>query len=333
MKNSVCVVMGLISLSSMAMAQDEAEVFDWKLKPPVGLSGRYTTFMHMKIAQNLPAMPTTKNRPKTFAQRMDIETKQTSIIDYETISRDLTGGTVSRLTYRTITQESTVKINGKAMPIPDTPQMKSLKNLYDGVQIDIKQGPDGRVWNVQGLDKMRQRLSRLFPKNDAASQAMMKSFFDSIFSEKTLRQSWDIAGKYPEKSVRVGESWKYQIPFEMAAMKLNLHGTRQLVALDGNLATVSERSNLDLVSDGLLPKLPNMPEMPKIEMSGGGIMSGKTIVNRETGMEIEAFGTMRMASKIKTVGKGRTDTMETPQWFLMQTHRVFKANPEIESIE
>ena len=332
MKNIVCGVLGLVSLSGVAMAQDEAEVFDWKLQPPVGLSGRYTTFMHLKIAQNLPAMPATKNRPKTFAQRMDIETKQTSIIDYQTISRDLTGGTVSRLTYRTITQESTVKIGGKAMPIPDTPQMKSLKNLYDGVQIDIKQGPDGRVWNVQGLDKMRQRLSRLFPQHDAASQAMMKSFFDSIFSEKTLRQSWDSAGKYPKKSLRVGESWNYQIPLEMASMKMNLHGTRHLVALDGNFATISERSNLDLASDGLLPKLPNMPAMPKIEMSGGGIMSGKTIVNRETGMEIESFGTMRMVTKIKTVEKSGATT-EVPQWFLMQSHRVFKANPEIESIE
>lgn len=320
MKIIVCGVLILLALSSAAMAQDEAEVFDWKLKPTLGLSGRYTLFSQTKSAQNLPARPATKTRAQSLAQKREIETQQTMTIDYETISRDLQGGTVSRFTYRTIQKSATLKINGQLVALPNALPEKALQDIFAGLQFDIKHGPDGRVWNVQGVEKMRLRIESALARQAPNVQAQMKLFFEEIFSDESLRRSWGSGALQAPTPLRVGESWEYQLPAIFSMAQLERQGTRQLVALKGNFATISDEAQLTSKID--------------VPGAGAGTLSGTSIINRTTGMEAENFLTQRWMTRTKTklVANGRTFTVELPQWFLVQSHMVFRPN-EIESIE
>ena len=320
MKMIVCGVLGLLACANAALAQDEAEVFEWKLKPTLGLSGRYTLFTRMKFSQNLPALPATKTRAQTAAERREIDSQQTMTIDYETISRDLQGGTVERFTYRTIKKSANLKINGQTVAMSNNLPEKALQNIFAGLQFDIKRGPDGRVWNVQGVEKMRLRIESALARQSPQVRAPLQQFFAEIFSEENLRRTWDSGALHAPTPLRVGESWEYQLPAALSVLNLERHGARQLVALKGDFATISDRGSLTAKFD--------------TSMTGGGTLSGTSIINRTTGMEVENFFTQRWTTRTKTklVADGRTISVELPQWFLVQSHLVFQPN-EIESIE
>ncbi len=300
----------------------DSKFFTYRLQPPIGLRGHYTIFTRLKVTQNLPV--TSAN-----AQRMETQSEQTFLIDYETISRDLRGGTVSRLIYRTLRQTSTTKIDGKFVP-SNAAQAKKWEKLFDGVRIDIKQAPDGRVLNVQGLTALRRRLDRASSTSDPSSKALIKSIYNSIFSEKNLRQTWDNSALYLAKPVRVGDGWNYLAPLEMMGLKIDLHGTRRLIDLDAAHATINDRANLDL-NVLPMPASKSASNASQIVVNGSGTTKSKIIVNRETGMETETFVDLHltMKTKVKTLKNGRMLTTEIPQWLLMQSHRVFEAKPKI----
>ena len=302
------------------------DTFQWKFQPPIGLRGQYTMYTSMKMAQNIPAMPAVAGGKATPAQRFDIETQSTTNIDYEVVSRDTKGGTTSRLTYRAMKTNSTLKMNGKAIAAPDNAaQQQKTQKLFDGLTLQIKQGPDGHVWNIVGLDAMQRRLKSL-AAGDAATAAMMKPFLDSVFSEKTLRQTWDTAANRPKNPISVGDSWNYTLPLASSLMNMELRGTRTLTDLNAERAVISDRANLSLKLDLPLGAPGALPASAQVQSSGGGVMTGNSIVNRATGMEIETHADQRfmMKTKVKMRENGRPLEMEIPQWFLVQTRTIFR---------
>ena len=301
------------------------DTFKWKFQPPIGLRGHYTMYSRFKMAQNSPAMPASEGRLAMAAQRLDIESQTTTEIDYEVVSRDDKGGTTSRLTYRAMKSQSTAKLNGKLLPAPDTAQKQKMDDFLNGVTLQIKQGPDGRVWNIVGLDAMQRRLKSVFG-GDAATAAMMKPFVDSVFNEKTLRQTWDTSANRPKNPITVGDSWNYTLPLNSNAINMELRGTRTLTSLDAGRAIIADRANLSLDLALPLGTTEAMPNPPQVQSNGGGVSTGNSVVNRATGMEIETNATQRfmMKTKVKIVEGGRTLELEIPQWFLVQTRNVFR---------
>lgn len=319
-----------VALSGVALAQDApdpANVFDWQFSPPIGLSGRYTTFTRFKSSQNVPASPATKAGAKSAAQRMETEEWATLTTDYEVISRDLKGNTVSRLTYRGFKQNQTRKIDGKLVPLPDTSRLPKLEKLFGGLQIDIKLAPDGRVLNVLGLDTMQRRFKRALDKQSAADAATMKAQFAEFCDETSLRYVWGDADLRPKTPLRGGEGWQYQQPLDFPLMKLSAHGTRRLTALDGTFATISDRGTVSsALEDATLAQDLNAKDKSdaQVGLSDGGTQARTSVINRKNGMEIDTYFTRRMALVAEA---------KAPQWYSWQSHRVFRANSEIESIE
>ena len=301
------------------------DTFDWKFQPPIGLRGRYTMYTRFKMTQNIPAMPAADGRPPTSAQRFDIDSQNTTEIDYEVVSRDARGGITSRLTYRAIKSSSTQMIDGNPVAMPDTARTQKMDDVFNGLSLQIKQGPDGRVWNIVGLDAMQRRLKSSFG-SDTATAAVMKPFFDSIFSEKTLRQTWDTSANRPRYPITVGDSWNYSLPLDASMMNMEMRGTRTLTALDAERAVIADRANLSLNLDVPLGATGTMQTPPQVQSSGGGVMTGNSVVNRATGMEIETHANQRfmMKTTVKIVEDGHAVALEIPQWFLVQSRSVFR---------
>ena len=304
-----------------------SELFDWKLQPPVGFKSILKTFARVKMAQTVAAPPRLKMPPI----RIEITMLQTILMDYETISRDDRGGTVSRLTYRKIDAVTHTKINGKSAPTGDSASAEKVGNALIGAQIDIKQGPDGHVWSVQGIQALRRRFNRTLAGLDPNVRALMTPIFDAAYSEKMFRQTWDTSATRPAHPVGIGDSWAYQTTDGQLPLGMEMRGTRKLIALDAERATIADDAtivmNHKLVSD---TKITPHPLLPSLSIQGSGTSRGQSIVDRETGLQTEVTAALRWTGKYRSAGNTarKVPALDLVQWIQSESRQILTMPPQ-----
>jgi hypothetical protein len=193
------------SAEPVTPAPTEGEVFEWAWRPPVGTRGRFKIWRRMSGARNLLHR---RGGPPLREERVDVRTVE---VDFETISRDDRDAAVSRLVFRRISTTTSLKRGGKSVPDPREAGLTRAEQAVIGVAIDIKHGPDGTAWNVQGVQgpsHLQERLRAAASRAPAAYRALVLRVMKSRYSDASLQREWSTIVARPPQPVRVGELWR-----------------------------------------------------------------------------------------------------------------------------
>ncbi len=259
-----------------------ADALVWKFAPPVGSKWQLRTFSRIRIQQNIPA------EGSEPAMKTDATMIQSLIADYDVLSRDQFGASTIRITYRTLKSDVAMKLDGKAVPIPDA-QSAHLSKTLDGATYTIKQAPDGVIWGAVGMKAFQRRMLEASGVTDPAEQQQIMELTDSYSSEKALKSLSLMAGKLPPYPVRGGESWTYQASLPAATpIQMDISGKRTLKTLAADSAVIAESARYDGASITLPTRVAGNGPKIVVKMTGmSGNISGTTRIERQSGVPLE----------------------------------------------
>ena len=277
----------------MPQTAPAVDAYRWKFQPPLGSRWTMRTFTRTNVVETIPSI---QGEP---SHKMEIGGFTKLVADYDVINRDSFGASTIRVTYRQLTLDNKITIDGKV--VDATPYKQGAVAGINGASYTIKQAPDGKVWGIDGLDKVQDKILKASTQGDPATRATLAKLTSSLASEdvvrKTINASTDSWPKYP---VRAGESWTYAFnPPSDLPMQINMESHRTLKLLDADIASVDETGNYD--GGSLNIKLP----MGDDEMSGNeqmslkvddlkGSISGYTRVQRSSGIALQTLTNQTM---------------------------------------
>ena len=276
----------------------------WKVQPEIGSRYVLRTFARTEMQMSgLPSAPARAGLPKPPTS-VSIVTRSSSVADYEVLSRDAQNATTVKLTYRSFSSSSSAITPGVSAPPRSASEdagSKALQNSMVGASLTMKIAPDGKIWSVLGLDKLRARLMRSFAGMPGAGAVMqsMGGFFSEDSYKKSLAQS---TGELPPFAIAVGDSWPYKInlPLPMG-MDSSTQGTRTLLSRRDGIATIKESGTFNLTQNSLAPTSASSstaPAMPRTAMNMRGSTEGSTRVDEASGLPMEANAAMTMSGRI-----------------------------------
>lgn len=232
------------------------------------------------------------------SSKTEIAGGNTNELNYAVLWNNPDGTTQIRLTYGASKSDSTIKVNGVAVPS----KTKNLDNLLAGLQLSFRITPQGKPSDVRGLDNFWKRafggkMTGMTPQMQAQMQSMMKKMLGDNFIKELMQQS---GGQFPENPVRVGGSWMNrvqtsgQIPFDVS-LKRTLQGRANGVLSIGESGTLSmgdAAKNIDMMG-------------AKVQMQMFGTYSGTTMLDEATGFATSSAVSQRFGGSMSGNARGQ----------------------------
>lgn len=303
-------------LPTPTKADEPTDAFVWVIAPAVGSRWQMRTFTRTESSQITPSADATRIQ-SVVLQRL--------VADYDVLSRDRFGATTTRLTYRDIDTDVIMKINGKTQPVP-TRDMDRMWRALIGASFLVKQAPNGRVWNVIGLEALQKRMINAVAQGDPAARAQIEKMSRAFFSPDAARKMMGQSGTLPAYPIRAGESWAYGVELPVGLpMRAKISGKRTINLITPSHVYVSD----DAVYGGLTASTPidfgNGTRMA-YDMSDlqGGLLSTSR-VNRVSGLTMESTLSQRLtgAMTFKQLDPaGRVKSAERVPLDIVTTSRV-----------
>ncbi|MFC6099289.1 DUF6263 family protein [Olivibacter domesticus] len=232
-----------------------------KMNLKKGLKYIFTTNTSQLIAQEV------------MGNKMDI--KQHTDIDYiyEVIESNAQGMLI-KTTYQNIlidtqTPQGNISYDSKKKDNADSP-LKNIGNMV-GKSFTMHASAEGEVTQIKGMQEIVNSIG-----GDATTKQLLKQQFSDSAFINMMNMALNI---YPNKEMKIGESWQKISTAEMAGMmKMNTQNTYTLKSLEKDNAIIAVQSNIDL-----LP-LPNKGVLGNIEFNLKGTQSGTIKSHLQSGM-------------------------------------------------
>ena len=151
----------------------------------------------------------------------------------------------------------------------------------------------GEVGSVTGIREMMEHAVSTLndPTATAGIMAGMSKSFDEEQFKQNLQQSF---GVYPEKPVKVGDSWHKTMMMNNAGMVLKMDNTYTLESVENNNAKIKMSSKISSGSDST--------QLMGMQMDIDGTMEGTMQFDIASGMPIKGQSNMQMNMKVKNQG-------------------------------
>ncbi len=310
-----------LPLPAPEKADETSDSFVWIMAPPVGSRWQMRMFTRTVSSEISPSFGGSKaaqsaRRESTVLQRM--------VADYDVLSRDQFGATTTRVTFRDMTMDTSLKINGEQVLLHNDTNNPLLR-AFRGANFTVKQARNGDVWNVLGLEAMQKRIINAMTAGNPAARAQLSQLSRTVFSTDSARQMMKQSGTLPAYPIRAGENWVYAVDLPAGLpFRSQIAGTRTLNLLTPDLAFVTD----DAVYSGKSSDVPMNTGQSKIvyNMSAlqGGLL-GTSRVERASGLTLESTIAQRLSGAI-TVKQldfvGKVKTAETVPLDIVTTGRV-----------
>ncbi len=209
--------------------------FDWKLRLTKGQTWTQTVVSHIHTTSTTPVGQSGKDVTKTEINIVQTIAMKSEVLD---ATPDLY---TTRLTYTRFSMKNDVRVNGKALPLPGSPE---VARFFEGASFTLKQTPDGRVVDVLGLEDMVARQKKLMAL--VTKRATHPGpFVDYTPSAGDLRQSMiqSQSLKLPTSALGIGESYSYSyaLPSLPLVSSAQASGKRTLLSFDRKSAVIDEK--------------------------------------------------------------------------------------------
>ena len=185
---------------------------------------------------------------------------------------------------------------------------KMIAKLYDcfiGKPLQLIVTPDGSVKSLTGYNAIQEDLKKVLASLGDMEQQMASMSIES-FTEDAIKSGFEQTFKmYPDKEIKVGDSWSKDISFTMANMSNNVKNTYMLKSVNNDVALLDVASVLTVKPGGgmegdikgdqkgemRLDLKTGMPVQSSSEGTAKGKMSGQGI---EMSMEITTISSVTL---------------------------------------
>lgn len=278
----------LAQLSAPTKADETADAFVWVIAPAVGSRWQMRSFTRTQSSQIMPGVAGGQ------ATRVESVVLQRLVADYDVLSRDQFGATTTRLTFRNLDMNLSVKINGKPQPVP-TRDSDNLRRAFAGASFVVKQAPNGQIWNVMGIEALQKRLINAVAPGDSVARQQMEKISESLFPPDAARKMMGQSGALPAYPIRAGESWAYGVELPMGLpMRAKITGTRTINLLTPATVYISDDAVWGGLTASALIEVGNgnrvVYDMSDLQ---GGLL-GTSRVNRASGLTMESTLAQRL---------------------------------------
>jgi len=166
--------------------------------------------------------------------------------------------------------------------------MKMLNSLFGaikGQKFTMKVDAEGKVKEVTGFENMAQTIVDSMSSDEKQRQEMMQKFNQQFNSEKMKSQLGRIFYIFPNKEVKIGDSWQKnsQVTGEMGGAYTS---TYKVTDIEGDMVTLAETTKVESGEE-------------KMKLTGD--IKGTIVVDSRLGLVVNADQDMNM--KAETAGK------------------------------
>lgn len=177
--------------------------------------------------QDMDMLMTTK--VETMGQKIENEMGMKMLMNFEVLG-DTAGLKKIRMTY----EDAKMSMKLKGMPGSDEMNTDSLMNMSSerikGKGVTLLVNANNEVVDVEGFDELMTN-----DQLDATTQLQIKK----MFSKEQMNGMFGMMFQmYPEKPVRVGESWDKNISTQIGEIKITMKGKYKLKAVNNDVATI-----------------------------------------------------------------------------------------------
>ncbi len=156
-----------------------------------------------------------------------------------------------------------------------TPEAQGFRDMVNK-PFSMTVSPEGKVVSIEGWESIE--------KNGA-----MKS--------EDLKQSMETSlNIFPDKAVKVGDTWKKDAAMSMQMFKMNISSTYTLTEVKGNIATITMDSEIKMGQD-------NNTQANGMTMEMKGTQKGKMDVELNTGMTLTGNITQDIKGEMQVQGQ------------------------------
>lgn len=161
--------------------------------------------------------------------------------------------------------------------------MSPMFYAIKGKSFTMKVDAEGKVTEVNGIQEMQEAMLNGLNVDEEARE-QFEIGFKSQFNEENLKQSFSQAFNiFPNKPVKVGDSWNKEMTMGGGAMKMNT--TYTVKSISGNKVTLDASSTFDM-------------------MGSKGNQTGTFVVNANTGLVTKGEYTQTFDGPMKMTSKG-----------------------------
>lgn len=162
--------------------------------------------------------------------------------------------------------------------------------------------PNGTIKSISGIDKMVDGMAAKMT-TDTAQLKQMKLSLGKQFNSEVIRQTMESSLKiFPEKLVKVGESWVVNTKMQIT-MPIEMVTTYTLKEVKDNIATLAIRGGL--ISKGNFDSMGN-----KMQTDLKGMNFGDAQVDIKTGVILNSHTRIELYGKMKAVDQDIDFDME-----------------------
>ena len=295
MKKKLIVCVCLCLMSSLITVSAQIKL---SFNPEVGKKYEY----HMESIQNV--------KQKAMGQEIPIETEMNSTylmeIKSKTAQEIHVQFTYSAFTFLVSSAMMNSKYDSKK-PTENPSEMDKMLGKVFSTLIDkpftVVFAPDGSVKSVTGMEAIIKDMLNAV-SGDGQLAAQLGAQMSQQFSDESMKNMFGQSFySYPDKAVKIGDSWNVKNSFLMSGMNFNINANNTLKGINANMATIEVESDIDMDMEG--GKLTGKQAGSIIVDTATGIPATSDISQNING-SIKAQGMdiqMEMITKTKTTAK------------------------------
>jgi hypothetical protein len=220
---------------------------------------------------------------------------------------------------RRVSFAASARHNGRTVFDPLAPARERVERAAIGVEIDIKHGPDGEVWSVQGLDRAQKRLKSAASTLAPGVRARVLREVEPRYTERSVRREWGTLVLPAPSPASVGESWRAASLVAPPGREASptspgrLNETCTLLSLSPDRAVVARENAFSIASLAF----------PGAAVEEGNI-KGQATIDRATGMPVEEHSQRRATIMRRSQDASQSTAQSRPLgWTQFEWRRVF----------
>jgi hypothetical protein len=232
---------GMILLHSCQGAKNSTASKMLKFGLEKGKAYDYETIMNMdqEVMGQKMTMDFSTYYSMNVADEQQGERTIATTIDRFKMNTSVAGFNIDIDTDKPVSTKSDDEI-GKAMA-----SVNSIFNAIKGQKFSMKVNAEGQVLEVTGLQEMAKRMTDSLDMDPAEKAKAMEQFSKSMGDDQvkySLERFWFI---FPNKEVKVGDSWKKNSNVPMGPMPGKYNSTYTVKDIEGDMVTLEESSTID----------------------------------------------------------------------------------------
>ena len=298
MKRNFTIVIALASiiLAGCPASKSSTDVITLKLNLEKGKTYSYGTSTHFDMNMEVSG--------QKMATGLDMAYTYKIALDHaDSVGNQVLNSTIDAIKFKAAVMGMSMGYDSKE--VIDTSHQDAMSSMFRrifsgmlGKSFKITIGPTGSIVDVSGVEEMITNMINGFPGSDEEKEKM-KAQLSQSFNKEQVKQTFAQAfNLYPDKPVKIGDSWKKEVELGMKGMSNTQDITYKVKDITSSTVVLDLKGEIKTSRGGVHPD--STATAPAMDMNGSE--SGTITLDRTSGMATSGDIDMTMKGSVDMKG-------------------------------